>query len=195
MPAPAGAGADTTNLIPAGLGSLRQDDIAIHVTRLAIAVKAIPLDEDFIRTLAPDSYRALARLKESKRADLDTIVRRTRLQSIDVWWVTFQSVQQGDARFSAQDIVLTNQGRDFRPLSIVPLTPGFGDQRLQQRQQATALYVFDGALNPNQSITLAVETERGGDWDSVLRRVESERARIRSRAGRGGQLLKERPSW
>jgi hypothetical protein len=104
------------------------------------------------------------------------------LQSVDLWYVTFFNEQPGEARFSARDVVLTNQAREFRPIEVLPLTPGFGEGRVRQRQIAAAIYVYDGALDPNQPLTLTVESTSGGDWNSVLQRVERERAAIRARA-------------
>src|SRR4051812_33679388 len=60
---------DSTNrgLIPSGYGSLRQDEVAIRVQTTSLVVRAIPLDESVIRTLSPDSYRALHDLLASRR--------------------------------------------------------------------------------------------------------------------------------
>lgn len=176
---------DTTGLIPAGFGSLRQDDIAIHASTQGITVRAIPLDDDFIRTLAPDSHRALLAIRDSRRAAVDSVRRRAGLQSVSVWYVTFIAIQQGESRFAPYDVSITGQSRDLRPLDLIPITPGFSEQRLTQRQQAIALYVFDGSLDPNQPLTMTVGTQTGSDWRTVLQRVESERARIRSRSGSG----------
>ncbi|HKS06475.1 MAG TPA: hypothetical protein VJR92_09205 [Gemmatimonadaceae bacterium] len=175
---------DTSALIPAGYGSLRQEEIALTLNTNGLIVRALPLDDNFIRTLSPDSYRTMLGQRESKRAAIDSIARRTGTQSVDLWYVSFFNEQPGEARFSPRDVLLTNQGRDFRPLEILPLTPGFGEYRVRQRQLHAAIYVFDGALDPNQVLTLAVETTRGGDWQTVLLRVERERATIRARAGR-----------
>jgi hypothetical protein len=180
-----GAAPDTAGLIPAGLGNLRQDDIAIHLTADGVAVRAFPLDDDFIRTLTVDSHRALLAIRDSRRAIVDSIRMRTGQSSVDLWFFTFNALQQGESRFSPRDVRITSQARDYHPIDIVPLTPGFSNERLTQRQQASALYVFDQALDPNQLLTLAFGAQTGGDWRSVLRRVESERARIRSRTGSG----------
>ncbi len=48
------SGAD--DLVPAGYGSLRQDDISVKVRLQTVLVRAIPLDESVIRLLSPDSY-------------------------------------------------------------------------------------------------------------------------------------------
>lgn len=170
-------------MIPPGLGSLRQEDLSLSVTALGLTVRMMPLDEDFIRTLAPDSYRSMVGQRESKRAAIDSIARRTGLSSLTLWYVSFFNEQQGDAQFSPRDVALTNQGREFRPIDVIGLTPGFGDHRVRQRQIAAGILVFDGALNANQSLTLTIGTKSGGDWQAVLQRVEQERAKIRSRGG------------
>jgi len=60
---------DTTGRasVPVGFGTLRQDDIAIRIELPGLIVRAIPLDENLIRLLTPDSYRALRELQESSR--------------------------------------------------------------------------------------------------------------------------------
>lgn len=187
--APVGAAPrDTSAMIPAGFGSLHQEDIAISVAANALTVRAIPLDEDFIRVLSPDSYRSLNGQRESRRVAIDAIAQRTGMQTLSLWYVQFYNLQPGEARFSTNDVVLVNQGRDFRPLDVIPITPGFGEQRVRQGQTAVAILVFDGAVNPNQPpLTLTFGAFTGGNWESVLRRVETERSRIRSRAGAAGR--------
>ena len=124
---------------------------------------------------------------------LDQIARRTGAPSLEVWYVTFFNLQQGEARFSPIDVVLSNQGRDYRPLDAVALDTHFSDQRLRQSESATGLLVFDGAIDANQSLTMMIGTQIGSDWQVVLRRVESERSAIRSRAGaKGGSAPGER---
>ena len=190
LPAPAPAAQqDTAGLIPAGLGSLHQEDISVNVSANGLNVEAIPLAEDFIRTLSPDSYAGLLRIRESKRAQLDTIARRTGLARLSVWRFTFRNVQQGEAPFNARDVIITNQNRDYKPVDVIGITPGFGDQRVPQREVRVGLIVFNGELNPNQPpLTLTIGTQTGGgNWQTIVQRVEAERGRIRSRASaRGG---------
>ncbi len=180
---PAASPQDAGTLIPPGFGSLHQDDISISVTTNGLTVRATPLADDFIRTLSPDSYRSLYNTRESRRAQLDTISRRTGLPSLNLWYVLFNNQQQGEAPFSPRDVVITNQGRDFKPIEVIAITAGFGEQRIRQGQTAGGILVFDGAVNPNQPLTLTIGTQTGGNWQSVIQRVETERARIRSRAG------------
>ncbi len=174
--------ADTTMLVPAGYGTLRQDDLALKVGVNALQVRVIPLDESVIRTLSSDSWRALRDLRESKRAALDAIRRRTGLPALSLWYVTFFNVEQGEARFSPMEVVLTSVGRDFRPLDVLPLTPGFGEQRLRQREVQSAVYAFDPQVDVNQPLVLTVEASQSSEWATILKRLERERALIRSRA-------------
>jgi hypothetical protein len=186
-PPPGGlAAADTLdpNWIPAGFGTLRQDDIALKTSpTTGLQVRAIPLDERFIRLLSPDSYRALRELLASKSAPLEAVRERNRLPAYSIWFVSFFALEQGETRFSPQEFIISNTGRDFRPLDMVPLTPGFGEYRLKQREVQSALFVFDGQLDVNQPVTAQLEsTQSVTDWGQVLQRVERERALIRSRA-------------
>jgi len=183
------ATADTLdpNWVPAGYGTLRQDDLALKTSPAnGLQVRAIPLDERFIRLLSPDSYRALRDLLASKSAQLEAVQERNRLPAYSVWFVSFFALEQGETRFSPQEFIISNTGRDFRPLDMVPLTPGFGEYRLKQREVQSALFVFDGQLDVNQPVTAQLEsTPSVTDWAQVLLRVERERALIRSRvAGR-----------
>ena len=172
------------NLVPPGFGTLRQDDIAIKVAPANGAqVRVIPLDERFIRLLSPDSYRTLRDLTKGKSKEIEAAQSRERLPSYSLWYVSFFAVEQGETRFSPQELIFQNVGRDFRPIDIIPLTGGFGEYRLRQRDVQSAIYVFDGQVDPNQPITAVMEsTPSVTNWQNVLQRVERERALVRSRA-------------
>jgi hypothetical protein len=179
------------NWVPAGFGSLRQDDIAIKVSpQSGLQVRAIPLDERFIRLLSPDSYRSLREMQVSKKVQLDAIRERNRLPNYSIWFVSFFALEQGETRFSPNEFIINNTGRDFRPLDMVALTPGFGEYRLKQREVQSALLVYDGQLDLNQPLRAEMEsTPSVTDWNTVLQRVERERTLVRSRAqaaGKGG---------
>lgn len=182
----AGVSGDTLdpNWVPAGFGTLRQDDIALKTSPAnGLQVRAIPLDERIIRLLSPDSYRALRDLLASKEQQLLGVKERNRLPAYSIWYVSFFAIEQGETRFSPQEFIISNTGRDFRPLDMVPLTPGFGEYRLKQREVQSALLVFDGQIDLNQPVTAQLETTVSvTDWNSVLQRIERERALVRSRA-------------
>jgi hypothetical protein len=172
------------NWVPAGFGSLRQDDLAVKVSPASgLQVRAIPLDERFIRLLSPDSYRSLRELQVSKRQQLDAIKERLRLPNYSIWFVSFFALEQGETRFSPNEFIINNTGRDFRPLDMIALTPGFGEYRLKQREVQSALLIYDGQLDLNQPLRAEMEsTPSVTDWNTVMQRIERERALVRSRA-------------
>jgi hypothetical protein len=184
-PAGSAVTADTTGeaLVPAGLGTLRQDDIAIKLQLPDVLVKMIPLDESVIRTLSPDSYRALRELAESRRAVIARLNSQHGFVRGDVWYVSFFGLAP-EARFSPLELTVTSVGRDLRPAEVIPLTAGFGSQRLQPRETQSALYLFDGALDVNQPLTVSLAGQQNVAWTSILRTIERERALIRSRAAK-----------
>ena len=173
-------------LIPAGYGTLKQDEIAITLQQGGVRITAIPLDETVIRTLAPDSYRTLHTTVENRRQQ---IMQRATIRGVReprVWYITFTGLAP-DARFIPTDVTVTSGGREFRPIDVIALTPGFSEQRVQPRETQRGLLVFDEALDVTQSITVIVGSERNTDWsndrsDSILSRIEAERAQVRARA-------------
>lgn len=167
--------------LPVGYGTLRQDEIAVKVQFNALQVRVLPLDETVIRTLSPDSYRTLRELRDSKRTAVEAVLRRTGMPGASLWYVQFFNLEQGEARFSPMELVINSAGRDFRALELFALTPGFGEQRLSQREVQAALYVFDPAVDINQPLTITFETQSSTVWETLLKKVDRERTLIRSR--------------
>ncbi len=174
-------------MVPAGFGSLRQDDIAIRLQPQGLILRAIPLQESVIRLLTPDSYRALRDLQESNSQIIANLARRSGGRPPTLWYVSFYGLQP-DARFIAMDLIINSAGQDFRPLEVIPLTTGFGEQRLQQRETQSAVYVFPGDVDVNHPLTLTFQGERTTGWEQILQRIERERALVRARSGRGGSI-------
>jgi hypothetical protein len=179
---------DTAGLafLPPGYGTLRQDEIAIRLQPPGLAVRAIPLDEALIRLLTPDSYRTLRDLRMSVAATLTTVSRRLGGRAVESWLVSFYGVEP-DVRFTPMDLIVTSAGRDFRPLELVPLSAGFGEQRLRQRETQSAIYVFDADVEVDQPLTVTFMTDRSEIWEQLLPRIERERALVRARASRATQ--------
>lgn len=171
--------------IPAGYGSLRQDEIAIRLEPQGLIVRAIPLDESVIRLLTPDSYRALRDLEESNRRTIDGIARRYGGRWPDLWYVSFYGLEE-NARFSPMDLVITSGGQDFRPIDVIPLSTGFGEQRLRQRETQSAVYVYPGDIDVDHPLTVSFQGQQSVIWEQLLQRIERERALVRARASRGG---------
>jgi hypothetical protein len=103
-----------------------------------------------------------------------------------VWYVVFTGLVP-DARFLPTDITVTSGGREYRPIDVIGLSNGFSEQRLQPRETQRGLLVFDESLDVGQAIVVIMGSERNTDWstdrsDSILSRIEAERAQIRARA-------------
>jgi hypothetical protein len=178
--------ADTVpGLVPPGFGTLKQDDVSLRLTSSSLQVRATPLDESIIRLLSPDSYRAMSELKRSKQDAIAAVARRNAVRELSLWYVSFFAVERGETRFSPREFIIRNVGRDFRPLDVIPLTPGFGEQRLRQNGRQDALYVFDGQLDPQQPLTIGYATAQNDDWRNILPQIERERALVRGRAAAG----------
>lgn len=171
--------------IPAGYGSLRQDDIAIRLEPEGMIVRAIPLDESVIRLLTPDSYRALRDLQESNRRAIEAITRRSGNRAPDLWYVSFYGLED-NARFTPMDLTITSGGQDFRPIDVIPLSTGFGEQRLRQRETQSAVYVYPGDIDVDHPLTVTFQGLQSSVWELLLQRIERERALVRARALRGG---------
>ena len=136
---------------------------------------------------SPDSYRALSEIKDGKAAAITAVARRYNLRRPSLWYITFYGLEP-EARFSPMEVVISSGGREFRPVETIPLTPGFGEQRVSQREVQSALYVFEDAIDVSQPLTVAVEGARSAAWsEDMLRAIDRERALVRSRAGRVGK--------
>ena len=180
-PAPVAAG----EIIPAGYGTLKQDDISIVLEANGVRIAATPLDESVIRTLAPDSYHSLHSYVEDHRRRIAQLASMHALREPRVWYVRFDGLAP-DARFVPTDLTVASGGRDFRPVDVVPLTSGFGEGRLQPRETQKGLLIFDDGVDPSQPLAVSVGTARNVDWDlgttGILRKLDTERASIRARA-------------
>jgi hypothetical protein len=175
-------------LPPAGFGTLRQEDVSLRLTSASLQIRATPLDESIIRLLSPDSYRALSELKRSKTEMIAAVARRNAVRELSLWYVSFFAVERGETRFSPREFIITNVGRDFRPIDVIALTPGFGEQRLRQNGRQDAVYVFDGQLDAQQPLTISYETARNDDWAGILPQIERERVLVKSRAAASGRV-------
>ena len=172
-------------LVPPGFGTLKQEDLSLRLRSSNLQVRAVPLDESIIRLMSPDSYRALSELKRSKNDAIASVARRIGSRELSLWYVSFFAIERGETRFSPREFIITNVGRDFRPLEVIPLTPRFGEQRLRQNERQDAIYAFDGQIDVHQPLAVAYETARNDDWADLLPQIERERALVKSRAAAG----------
>jgi len=179
---------DTTGKgsVPPGYGTLRQDEIAVRLELQGLIVRAIPLEESLIRLLTADSYRALRELQESNKQAIAAVTRRRGGQPPDLWYVSFYGVAP-DVHFSPMELIITSSGRNFRALEVIPLSSGFGEQRLRQRETQSALYLYDEEVDLNQPLMVTFQDQQSASWEQILTRVERERALVRARASRSDE--------
>ncbi len=181
-------------MIPAGYGKLNQDDISLRLVVGDLEVRFVPLDERLIRLLAPDAYRALRDVRESRRTGIDSVARRAGAAVPGTALVTFFAARDGQ-RFEPQDLELTLLNQEFRAVGTVPISANFTSQQLQSRGQASAVFVFDIPIPMNQEFTLGYSYGRTDAWKSRITAIEREQDRIilRIRAARNDSSSTSRP--
>lgn len=168
-------------LIPAGYGTLRQDQVTLQLRRGALQVKATPLREWLIRLLAPDTYDRLSALKRTHGAVL-----QSQVMVAEPLFVLVQLFTNEQAvPFQPEDVLLVNQGLKYRPLAIQPITPGWGTQRLNQQETQLALYAFDPTIDLEVDLALEYKEIAVSGWAQLLPVLQAEEAKIRARAGSG----------
>lgn len=162
-------------LPPPGYGTLRQDDVSIVLSSGDLRIMVTPLHESVTRVTAPDTEQRLSGLAEAHGAGAAD---RT------LFLVSFYS-DQPDVRFVPEEVQLVSRGIRLRPLEIAPVTPGWGQRRLRQRETEMAVYAFSREVDLESELIVAYGLEQSSAWSSILRRVQAERARARARAGIG----------
>jgi hypothetical protein len=175
------ARAQQGDLPPAGHGTLRQDQVGVRIVTPTTAVRVLPLDERVIRLLAPDAYRSLHELTLSRAADIAQAARSGGHDSVALFMVTFFGLLP-QTQFSPDQVYVTSQAREYRPIGIVPLTPGFAEARLEQRQQAAAIYLFESGIEVLRPFAVSYGVQSSEQWNQSLRLLDAERARVWSRA-------------
>jgi hypothetical protein len=139
------------------------------------------LDERVTRLLAPDTYASFHRLRETRAEEVQAAADRYGIGTATMFLVTFFG-KQDQARFDPQDLSITSQNRFFRPVAIFPLSPLWNGQLLNQRETATAIYLFEDGISILQPFTVAYQAASTERWAQVLRRLDQERASVLARA-------------
>ena len=169
-------------LVPPGYGSLLQDDVTLAVRAEAILLKVTPLEEWVLRLTAPDTWSRLSALAAAHR---DEMARRTGVERPKLFLVSFFGAAPG-AEFRPDDVRLQSRGRTLRPLLVRPITSGWGEERVGQGATQMAVYAFPSEIDLEQPLGVEYVGVTSSPWEEVLRRLDVERGRARSRAGLGG---------
>jgi hypothetical protein len=173
--------AEPEAMVPPGHGTLRIDDTTLELRSGPLLIKVTPLDEGVIRLLAPDSYERLRNMAEPRRA---SALESTNARPAELFLVTFFSYQ-ANVEFQPEDLQTSHQGRLVRPSTILPITPGWGRQRLDQQTQQIAVYVFEGPFDYDQPIRVQYGLESSDGWAQIIPTLELERTKIRAKTGGG----------
>jgi hypothetical protein len=168
-------------LPPAGYGSLTQNDLALKVRTDELEVRLVPLDQRVTRLLAPDGYRSLQGLVESRRRVIDSIAARSGTSQPGLALVTFFGQQEG-IRFDPQTVALLIRNRYLRPIGIVPFSPRFNSQQLNVREQVSAIFLFEEEMPVGDSFRFNYGGIDSDDWQGKQRRLDQERARVAARS-------------
>ncbi|MGH7503623.1 MAG: hypothetical protein ACREL7_17990 [Longimicrobiales bacterium] len=185
--APASRQAEQDTIVPAGFGTLRQDDVTMTLRSGPLLIKVTPLAEPIIRLLAPDTYQRLRNLAASKRTEAS---RTGGLAEPAMFMVSFFSYQP-DVEYVAEDLQFSHQGNLQGPIAVLPVTPAFGRQRLAQQDQQVAVYAFNLRVDYQLPIVIRYGLEQSDQWVNIIPKLEVERAKVRARA-RGKASQRER---
>lgn len=174
------AAAAVGDTVPPGFGSLRRDDITLRFATTQLQLQILPLDERVIRLLAPDTYRSLEQLIQSKQKDIAEEASHAGMANPTLVLVTFYGQAPG-ARFSPEDVQVQSRGRLFRSQATVPLSPTWGTLQLDLRQQAVAIYLFEDGLTWSEDAAVDYQGTQAA-WSHSFQLLQQERARVRARA-------------
>ena len=172
---------DAQDTLPAGFGTLKRDDIVVRFATDQLEILVLPLAEQVIRLLAPDTYRSLAQLLKTKGHELADAAQRAGVERPTLVMVTFFG-QLPQARFSPEDVNITSRGRLFRPVGIVPLSPRWSSYQLDAHEQAVAIYLFEEGISFHEGLTVSYQGLANDAWTGVLPTLDRERARVVARA-------------
>jgi len=167
--------------IPPGYGTLRRDDIVVPLSTGTIGIQLLPLDEQVIRLLAPDTYRSLHQLVSSRAAEIADAAQRGGTEHPTLVMVTILGIVP-EARFNPEELNITSRGRLFRPSGIVPLSPTWSSFQLNARQQAAAIYLFEPGISVREELTVSYQGLSSDAWSRSIRLLDQERARVKARA-------------
>ena len=167
--------------IPPGYGTLRRDDIVVPLSTGTIGIQLLPLEEQMIRLLAPDTYRSLHQLLSSRAAEIAEAAQRGGTEHPTLVMVTFLGIVP-EARFNPEEVNITSRGRLFRPIGIVPLSPTWSSFQLNARQQAAAIYLFEPGISVREELTVSYQGLSSDAWSRSIRLLDQERARVKARA-------------
>lgn len=165
-------------LVAPGYGTLAQSQFTLELVSGALQIQVTPLAESVIRLAAPDTYQRLSGLAASASQSL-----RSRVPEGSPLFLVSMFSRAPTITYEPQNLHIVNGGLRYRPTAIQAITPGWGGQRLRQEETQLAVYAFDPGIELEISLTVEYEQARNTSWQTILSRLEAERARVRARIG------------
>lgn len=169
-------------LPPPGFGTLRQDDFTIGLSSDAVQIKITPLDESVIRLAAPDTYQRLHGMVASRAERIRQLALTAGIRGDPKVFLVSFFTRDRQAPFEPTSLQLLSQGILYFPQGILPLTPDWGRQQLQQEKTESALYLFAPEIDLDVAIEAEYRGARSLAWISIIRVLQAERGRVVSRA-------------
>ncbi len=162
-------------------GTLNQNDLAIRMRSEDLDIRFIPLDAKVTRLLANDAFQTLRSLVEARKRSIDSVASRAGVTEPGLALVSFFGLRP-DTRFDPQTLTVRLRNRALQPLGIIPINARFTSQQLDQREQASAIYLFEEDLPVDDSFTLSYGALISEDWQAKQPLIDRERARVSARA-------------
>ncbi|MBI4512638.1 MAG: hypothetical protein HY702_00870 [Gemmatimonadetes bacterium] len=174
-------------LVPVGYGTLRQDAFTVALRDDELQVKVTPLVEEAIRLAAPDTYQRLRDIRDTNRARLMEAAMRAGIREEPLFFLVSFFTFALQSEYTPTDLQIVSQGRLYRGIDYVPLTPGFGSQLLRQEETQIAVYAFDPAIDLDIPLTVQYGVVRSEAWSAIIAVLEAERGRVLSRVKEPGE--------
>jgi len=123
-------------------------------------------------------------LVESRDRSIDSVASRAGVAVPGLALVSFFGLRSG-TRFDPQTLTVRVRNRALQPIGIIPINARFTSHQLEQREQVSAIYLFEESLPVDDAFTVAYGTLRSEDWHSKQDMMNRERARISARTRSG----------
>ena len=166
-----------TDNLPTDKGMLSLSNATINLSNGNLQIVFIPLDERVLRLITPDSYRSMQRLLEQQRTGLDSAIAAAGVSSPGIAFVSFQGLA-ANTRFEPEQLTISYQGQQIRPVAWVALSPTFSNHQLDLRQQVQALAIYRRDIPVRESFSVTYLAATSDDWGNRLSRFDTERSRI-----------------
>ena len=181
-----------TDNLPIDKGTLSLSNGTVTLSNGNLQIVFIPLDERILRLITPDSYHSMQRLLEQQRQAIDSAIASAGVSTPGIAFVSFQGLA-ANTRFEPEQLTLSYQGQQLRPVAWVALSPTFSNRQLDLRQQVQALFIYRRDIPVRESFTVTYLAATSDDWSGRLSRFDTERSRILGTMRPRGDTTGHRP--